>query len=549
MSRNRLFFVALVLGAVTGGVGTALAQGTSSGQTLHASCIPDKGQAGWAKCDLRFANPVLRPEVSSVEVKFGDRTTTANYEALPAADQVAVLFLIDTSKSVCGRPGVAACKKAVEAIRSDIEGVLARKRSRHVIGISTFADKIESIADVGTSRDGLSSAIQKMELKGGTTALYARTEDALNELISVKDVSRKFLVLMSDGISEDEESEYLKTNVLALASSNNIPIVAIGYEGWDFKAGKRRPQGLQSLKRLAKETNGFYIEADAADRTFPIELKDSLLDFTTSGGTATFALGGSSKFEITAKLADGSAPAPASVEISEAVPDENIGIGDWWDRLSDKWKWIYGSGAFGGVALLALGLFFMRRRRASRIPSGAITEEVYSDPNFDMPGPGAGPSPITAMPTGVGPGATGGLTLPAGGYGGGAPTVAGHPPGTYAPTELVGNGAAAPTSADGAAYAWLQRQDTSEQIAIRQTAVRIGRHEDNDIRFVEDSVHRRHATIHMTPERAFYITDLTPERGNHVEVNGERVAGKQSLRDGDTIKLGAVMVRFSIVTV
>jgi len=114
-------------------------------------------------------------------------------------------------------------------------------------------------------------------------------------------------------------------------------------------------------------------------------------------------------------------------------------------------------------------------------------------------------------------------------------------------TEKVGGGAAAAGS--GAVYAWLERLDASGQrIAVKATSVRIGRHEDNDLRFEEPSVHRRHAVLHITPQREFVITDLSGEGGNGVKVNSKRVE-KAELHDGDVVEIGTVRLKFHVASV
>lgn len=73
--------------------------------------------------------------------------------------------------------------------------------------------------------------------------------------------------------------------------------------------------------------------------------------------------------------------------------------------------------------------------------------------------------------------------------------------------------------------------------------VRIGRHDDNDIRLPYSSVHRYHAVIHRTPEAHFVITDLTGRDGNGVVVNGERQI-QARLASGDLIELGEARLKF-----
>ena len=78
--------------------------------------------------------------------------------------------------------------------------------------------------------------------------------------------------------------------------------------------------------------------------------------------------------------------------------------------------------------------------------------------------------------------------------------------------------------------------------------IRIGRHQDNDIRLPDTSVHRYHAVIEQTAEEEFVITDVSGTDGNGVRVNGERLARAQ-LADGDIIELGRTRLKFESVPV
>jgi hypothetical protein len=73
--------------------------------------------------------------------------------------------------------------------------------------------------------------------------------------------------------------------------------------------------------------------------------------------------------------------------------------------------------------------------------------------------------------------------------------------------------------------------------------IRIGRHEENDIRLADRSVHRYHAVIERTRDEAFVIIDVSGKDGNGVRVNGERTR-RARLADGDVIELGRAKLRF-----
>ncbi|MBO0764974.1 MAG: FHA domain-containing protein [Hyphomicrobiaceae bacterium] len=80
-------------------------------------------------------------------------------------------------------------------------------------------------------------------------------------------------------------------------------------------------------------------------------------------------------------------------------------------------------------------------------------------------------------------------------------------------------------------------------MALAGDLIRIGRHEDNDIRLPDWSVYRHHAVIERTPEKAFVIADVSGKDGSGVRVNGAPTTRTQ-LADGDVIELGRAKLRF-----
>lgn len=80
-------------------------------------------------------------------------------------------------------------------------------------------------------------------------------------------------------------------------------------------------------------------------------------------------------------------------------------------------------------------------------------------------------------------------------------------------------------------------------VPLGHDLMRIGRHQENDIRLEDKTVHRYHALLHRSPDGDFLIRDLSGDAGNGVYVNGSRVA-QTALRPGDLVELGAVRLRF-----
>lgn len=92
--------------------------------------------------------------------------------------------------------------------------------------------------------------------------------------------------------------------------------------------------------------------------------------------------------------------------------------------------------------------------------------------------------------------------------------------------------------------AWLTIEGgRAGTVPLAGQTIRIGRHEDNDIRLADSSVHRYHAVIQRTDEEGFVITDVSGKDGNGIRINGERAAQAQ-LVDGDLIELGRAKLKF-----
>jgi type III secretion system (T3SS) inner membrane Yop/YscD-like protein len=99
-----------------------------------------------------------------------------------------------------------------------------------------------------------------------------------------------------------------------------------------------------------------------------------------------------------------------------------------------------------------------------------------------------------------------------------------------------------PAGAPTLKQAWLTVEgQAGATMALAGQVIHIGRHEDNDIRLSDRSVHRYHAVIERTSDETFVIRDVSGKDG--VRVNGELTASAQ-LADGDVIELGRARLRF-----
>jgi len=93
------------------------------------------------------------------------------------------------------------------------------------------------------------------------------------------------------------------------------------------------------------------------------------------------------------------------------------------------------------------------------------------------------------------------------------------------------------------ANAWIEVEGRPERRwKVGHGLVRVGREDDNEIRFSARTVHRYHAVIHRTADHDYVVTDLSGG-GNGVLVNGRQIV-EARLADGDRIGIGGETLRF-----
>ena len=98
----------------------------------------------------------------------------------------------------------------------------------------------------------------------------------------------------------------------------------------------------------------------------------------------------------------------------------------------------------------------------------------------------------------------------------------------------------------GPAGAALRRGDeTTARIDVKSPLVRIGRHDDNDVRIETDTTHRYHAIVHRGEDGRFWVVDLSGDGGNGVLVDGERVQ-RRRLAGGERIEIGGETLTFAV---
>ncbi|MDE0314420.1 MAG: VWA domain-containing protein [Candidatus Poribacteria bacterium] len=190
----------------------------------------------------------------------GGYTDTALERVLPIEmtprerkESIALVFAIDTSGSMANYVG--AQKKielAIEAIRAGIRNLKGEDQAA-VIG---FDVKLRDISLLTSDHDALIDVVGKLKPTGGTTAMGKAIETA-GKMLKASDAKRKHIILLSDGKSEGEHSEFIE-NAKEIAEAHiGITSIAIGDAAKDLleaiaKAGNGRYIPVQNVQELPK---------------------------------------------------------------------------------------------------------------------------------------------------------------------------------------------------------------------------------------------------------------------------------------------------------
>jgi hypothetical protein len=434
----------------------------------------------------------------------------------------AILLLVDNTLG--NRPGIDQKTKDQlhAAVRNSLTNFLSAGKAPYNLEIATISDgNCRPRASMGSDNKMLAAAISEINFDGGSPQLYLELKEAVRMFSQIA-ADRKFIVVFSDGFSNDQEKVASAADVVSAAQKANIHICSIGFP---TATGSNV---TQSLEPLAEQTGGGWVEAAISRPTsssqpspsghtrspaqtqslkfeLPHGVEDTLLKLATSGGQVQVKLAGLTApvnlvFSIESQLNHlytfsynlDSIPAaptptppsnPTPAPVTSATPAPAAGSPSLVDTVK-LWfiKNAVVASAIAAAAVAVLVLLLLLIRRAL---SPAVSEP--SEPNEAT-------QPIETVP------------IP-----------------------------------EPSALAWLESLDSDQnRYPINKSAVRIGRRPDNDIVMKNDTVSGHHAEI-LVRGSEFVIADLGAS--NPVFVGGKQVQ-KALLQNGDIIELGEVRLRF-----
>jgi hypothetical protein len=410
---------------------------------------------------------------------------------------------------------------AKETVRQAADNLLARDFD---VGLGTIGSKYtdwfyaipEKVAR-DKAIDG--AAAEKTE---PTSELYRCSIEGLDKLASVKGVARKVLVILSWGKSNDTDAKYTADELIKDANRDGIAIFAVGYAKTEADTAD-----WQSLRRIAKETGGVFIETDLKKKQPKQDLVIQLRSMLDSAAKVVVDLkgapSGEQDLDLRLKLNDDreldiqrkiNVPTAAASVPPGPTPSPTPGP-DGKPSTNQKWLW---PAVIGGSALLVglLAALIVKMTRA-KPPVAGTDIPTWPDPN---PAPNAADS----WPQTIGNGTADKLD------------------GTF-------NGDFAPPLEPETQYilGWLEQIDKAgsrgPRHAIAKSKLNIGRSSDSDLRLDDESVSIHHATIHRRSDRTLAITDLHSSNG--IYVNAKRVE-HSVLKDQDIIEIGEIRLKLSL---
>ena len=161
-------------------------------------------------------------------------------------DTVAILFVLDTSGSMANY--VDGQRRKIDLAIAGIGAGVDNLKERDVAGVISFSAGKDAhvISDLTADRDTLLQTVGKLKPTGGTTLMRAAIKDA-GEMLKANDAKRKHILLLSDGKSDDTESDFLKLAEHIAEARISITAIAIG----DANAAL--------LTQLTETSNGHFV--------------------------------------------------------------------------------------------------------------------------------------------------------------------------------------------------------------------------------------------------------------------------------------------------
>ena len=191
----------------------------------------------------------------------GGYTDTALARVLPVKmtprdrkDTVAVFFVLDTSGSMANY--VAGHRRKIDLAIAGISAGTDNLEADDVAGAISFSagKQVYVVSDLTSNRDMLLQAVGKLSPTGGTTKMGAAIEEAY-ERLKTNDAKRKHIILLSDGKSDEVESDLIELAEDTAKAHISITTIAIGDANRELlrqlsEISGGRPVTVENLQQL-----------------------------------------------------------------------------------------------------------------------------------------------------------------------------------------------------------------------------------------------------------------------------------------------------------
>lgn len=398
--------------------------------------------------------------------------------------KVSIAFLIDVSAPA---PRASQIKASIATVKNLL---LAHPENFYEYGIYALGkEQLVEIAPVGTVSGRAVQMLESYKPSGQTTQGYKLTVQAIEKLRD-RPAQRKALVVLSDGKFED--TAFGHGDVVEKANEEEVRLFGIGYA-----ANEDQSRFLQTLERMAVETDGLYVQTSYGTWALPENFVDRFFGMLEGGGIVRVDLAElevGEKHNIELEIKDGEGVfRKTNFEIELAAPPESEEKDEKKDEEDD-------SKAKGDS-----------KDKEKSESAEEAKEAVDSLLTWYVVGGVAALVLLIAIVA---------MLLPK-------------------KKHSAAGGASSPQAPPIAFLEMLDAQSTRHPIRISN--FRLGRGRDNDLVLQNDSVSSNHCVIKQSRDGEWTIVDL--KSGNGIFVNDQRVE-EATLREGDLIELGEVKMRF-----
>ena len=465
-------------------VGIGCAQASEAG--LHVWCNTiTQAEREEVQCQVRTngGNDPIDATVTSAN----GRKLRAELDAYSSAKYTSAWYFLIQQSNVSS----AQLARMGKAVRSFLSF-----KGNHTFAVATYTDSLEQRAEFSPFEGQMEKVLLDVQAASPSArppALYKAARAAIYQLGTVN-ADRKALVLLSDGTNEDVT--VTEKDVVDLARKNNIVIYGL------FFGGKNTHPN--NISRLAAQT--FGIDRDFSDnsKNDPSLFASNFAQVLENGLVLTIDgkdLSQDDELTISAHFREKNLVfSAAPIAVHKSTPDTIL------DRI--RRLVLDNSTMLIAALVLVVGLLMVIESWRGKKQTGDSRVFPVRPGNTDLQ-----KKPYDSRPN------------------------------TDSSIQDVGNiSGPDATGLPDKVYAWLQFLDAeSTRIPVSAAALRIGRHQDNDLCIPNKSVHRHHALLHRTSAGDFIIRDLGTKNG--VLVNGRRCE-EQRLQTNDLIELGEVRLRF-----